>query len=230
AFATALEQASKGRNVEAPVSNRSFPSVTSPTLPATPLLPLDPVQEYDEQEVANLITAATLADVSDASHPVATSGNSAAEVRQKSEIQRPWNVPFLRNAYFTGRADLLNKLHELLSVVPTQIRALAGLGGIGKTQLAIEYAYRYQEVYSAVFWVRASSREMLVADFIALAHLLQLPGREAQDQMSIVGEVKSWLTQHMGWLLILDNVDDLSLLTGFLPTNSEGHILMTTRA
>jgi tetratricopeptide (TPR) repeat protein len=48
--------------------------------------------------------------------------------------------------------------------------------------------------------------------------------------MSIVSEVKSWLMQHMGWLLILDNVDDLSLVTGFLPTNSEGRILMTTRA
>jgi hypothetical protein len=52
--------------------------------------------------------------------------------------------------------------------------------------------------------VRASSREMVVADFIALAHLLQLPGRESHDQMSIVGEVKSWLMLHMEWLLILD--------------------------
>ena len=230
AFATALEQASKGRHSETPASNRSFPSGTSPTLPATPLAPFDSVQELDEQEVAQLTAAVTLAGVSDAYITVAASESNVTEVKQKSETKRPWNIPFLRNAYFTGRGDLLSKLHGQLSTAPSQIRALTGLGGIGKTQLAIEYAYRYQGAYSAVFWVRASSREMLAADFIALAHLLQLPGREAQDQMSIVGEVKSWLMQQAGWLLILDNVDDLSLVTGFLPTNSEGHILITTRA
>jgi serine/threonine protein kinase len=52
AFATALEQASKGRQSETPASNRSFPSSTSPTLPATPLASLDPVQELDEQDIA----------------------------------------------------------------------------------------------------------------------------------------------------------------------------------
>ena len=230
AFETALEQASKGRYSETPASDRSFPAGTSPTLPATPLALFDPAQELDEQEVAQLMAAATHVDVSDAYIAMAANKSNVTEVKQKSETKRPWNVPFLRNPYFTGRENLLSKLHELLSAAPTRIRALAGLGGIGKTQLAIEYAYRYQQAYSAVFWVRASSREMLVADFIALAHLLQLPGRESPDQMSIVGEVKSWLMQHMEWLLILDNVEDLSLVTGFLPTNSEGRILMTTRA
>ncbi len=202
AFAAALEQASKGIKVEILTSDRTFPSATEFTLPATPSQPLDPAQGLDEQ----------------------------TEVKQTSGTRGTWNVPFLRNAYFTGREDLLSKLHELLYAAPAQIRALTGLGGIGKTQLAIEYAYRYRGAYSAVFWVRASSRETLVADFIALADLLQLPGREAHEQMTIVGEVKSWLTQQTGWLLILDNVDDLSLLTSFLPTSSEGHILLTTRA
>ncbi len=235
AFASALEHASKGRHIEKldperDTSSSYIPAGTSPTLPATPSLSLDPPRGLEGQEAVELSTAATIEGVVDAFNPGTVSASSPTQVTQTSETRRPWNVPFLRNPYFTGREDLLNKLHDLLSAVPTQIRALTGLGGIGKTQLAIEYAYRYQRVYSAIFWVRASSRETLVADFIAIAHLLQLPGREAHEQMSVVGEVKSWLMQQVGWLLILDNVDDLSLLTGFLPTNSEGHILITTRA
>ena len=66
-FATALEQASKGRNVETSASDRSFPSVTGSTLPAIPLQPLDPAQGLDEQEALQLITAATIVDVSSAS-------------------------------------------------------------------------------------------------------------------------------------------------------------------
>jgi tetratricopeptide (TPR) repeat protein len=107
---------------------------------------------------------------------------------------------------------------------------LSGLGGIGKTQTAIEYAYRYREEYAAVFWARADSRETLVSDYVALARLLGLPGQDAAEQMQVVVAVKRWLEQHAGWLLILDNADELSLLGDFLPTESKGFLLLTTRA
>lgn len=148
--------------------------------------------------------------------------------------ERPWNVPFNRNLLFTGRMRLLENLHEHLnrnrSVALNQPQALTGLGGIGKTQTAVEYAYRYRDAYQAVFWVRAASRETLIADFVSLARLLALPGQDSQDQMLIVATVKHWLERQKGWLLILDNADDLQLAKSFLPTEGTGHILLTTRA
>lgn len=103
----------------------------------------------------------------------------------------------------------------MTSSTRTGVRPLhnTGLGGIGKTQTALEYAYRSRDTYDAVFWVRAAGRETLIADFVALAHLLDLPGRVASDQMLVVAAVKRWLEQHEGWLLILDNADELHLLT-----------------
>jgi tetratricopeptide (TPR) repeat protein len=156
------------------------------------------------------------------------------QAEPKVQVERLWNVPFARNPFFTGRSQLLVHLHERLhSPQQTALNhtvALSGMGGIGKTQIAVEYAYRYREEYLAVFWVHADSREALVADFITLARLLALTVQDAQDQMLIVAAVKSWMEQHEGWLLVLNNADDLSLLTNFLPSGGKGHILLTTRS
>ena len=74
-----------------------------------------------------------------------------------------WNVPYRRNPFFTGRENILNHLNAVLqnskTAALTQAQAISGLGGIGKTQIAIEYAYRYRDQYKAILWVNASSRE-----------------------------------------------------------------------
>lgn len=151
---------------------------------------------------------------------------------QKSNI---WNVPYLRNPYFTGREQLLQRLHKALAadnvVDASQIRAISGLGGIGKTQTAIEYAYRYAKEYEAVLWVRADSHETLSSDFSDLAVLLNLQEKEEARPLNIVmAAVKRWLQEHGPWLLIFDNADDPTVLD-FLPRQPGGAaILLTTRS
>lgn len=74
-----------------------------------------------------------------------------------------WNIPFARNPFFTGREEQLTQIREQLnrsrSTAIGQLQAISGLGGIGKTQLAIEYAYRHRQAYQAVLWVSADTLE-----------------------------------------------------------------------
>jgi tetratricopeptide (TPR) repeat protein/transcriptional regulator with XRE-family HTH domain len=145
-----------------------------------------------------------------------------------------WHVPYQRNPLFTGREELLTRLHDLLNkntaVALTQTHALCGLGGIGKTQTVLEYAYRYRDEYQAVLWVKADTREHLLSDFLSLAAILNLPEQAAPDQTIIMAAIQQWMQHQMGWLLILDNADDLTLVRDFLPPGYRGHILLTTRA
>jgi tetratricopeptide (TPR) repeat protein len=156
-----------------------------------------------------------------------------------------WNIPYPRNTFFLGRDELLARLHAQLQTGQTTAlsqppqtgqvlahspHAISGLGGIGKTQLASEYAYRYSHDYEAVLWARAETREELTASYSALATLLKLPEQHAGDQEITIAAVKAWLHTHQKWLLILDNADDVTLLPAFLPPHPGGHILLTTRA
>jgi hypothetical protein len=147
---------------------------------------------------------------------------------------RIWNIPFARNPFFTGREELLERLHTQLhtpqAAAVSQPQAISGLGGIGKTQLVIEYAYRYGQEYQAVLWTQADTTEALNASYAGIAELLQLPQKDAQEQEMIVQAVKGWLGRTTDWLLILDNADDLSLVQPFLPTVYPGHLVLTTRA
>lgn len=146
---------------------------------------------------------------------------------------RVWTVPITRNPFFTGRETLLALLHERLSTARmaalTQAQALYGLGGIGKTQSAAEYAFRYRKEYAHVFWMRAATRETLATDFVKLAQMLDLPEKDGQDQPHIVAAVKDWLAANDSWLLIMDNADELPLAQEFLPSGHQGYVLFTTR-
>jgi tetratricopeptide (TPR) repeat protein/transcriptional regulator with XRE-family HTH domain len=146
-----------------------------------------------------------------------------------------WHLPHHRNPLFTGRDDLLDCLHCALNgggpVALARMYALSGLGGIGKTQTTIEYAYRYADAYQAIFWVRAESRAALLSDMVALAETLHLIAEEEepQKQHSAITAIRRWLQDHSGWLLILDNLEDLSLLREVLPGRISGHVVLTTR-
>ena len=93
-----------------------------------------------------------------------------------TEVSPYWNVPYQRNPFFTGREEFLHMLHEQLNqkhkMALTQSWAISGLGGIGKTQIALEYAYQYRHDYRSVFWLSAASRETLLAGFMSIAETL----------------------------------------------------------
>lgn len=145
-----------------------------------------------------------------------------------------WNIPYPRNPFFIGRDELLAQLHQQLhsgqATALSQPQAISGLGGIGKTQLAVEYAFQYRHDYQTVLWTLADSRESFVLGYIAIAKLLNLPEKEAQEQARVIEAVKTWLQMHRDWLLILDNADEPDLVLPFLPPVLGGHLLLTTRA
>ena len=144
-----------------------------------------------------------------------------------------WNVPYRRNPFFTGREAVLSSLDTLFhgngTAAVTQIQAISGLGGIGKTQIAIEYAYRYHRHYQSTLWFTASSYETLNNDLTTFVTLLHLVEQKEPDRHVVVAAVKRWLITHEHWLLILDNVSDFKMILDILPTQGTGNILITTR-
>ncbi|NJO81000.1 MAG: tetratricopeptide repeat protein [Cyanobacteria bacterium RM1_2_2] len=128
------------------------------------------------------------------------------------------------------------QIHETLGQTGTaainQAKAISGLGGVGKTQTAIEYAYRYfydQPTYEWVFWVNASDLT-LAASFGSIATDLALPNHETQKLDEKIAAVSHWLETHDRWLLIFDNLDNPKSLQPFRPNNPKGRILITSRA
>jgi hypothetical protein len=109
------------------------------------------------------------------------------------------------------------------------VQALSGIGGIGKTQTAQEYAYQHRGSYKTILWGKVATREILIADFAAIAELLDLPEKSNKNQSETVKVVRKWLDDNDRWLLILGNTDDL-VVREFIPVVGEGHSLLTTRA
>ncbi len=144
-----------------------------------------------------------------------------------------WNIPYQRNPFFTGRDCVLSQLHDILrhkhNATFSQSCTVSGLGGIGKTQTVIKYAYRYANDYSAVFWIAGQTYEGIVSSFVAIANMLNLPGRQIQEQSHVVEAVLRWLNNHNQWLLIFDNVEDIALVKSFLPAARCGSLLFTSR-
>lgn len=157
-----------------------------------------------------------------------------------------WNVPYSRNPHFTGRNELLDRLSRQLTpseqndtsktrrAALTQPQAIKGLGGIGKTQIAAEYAYRSRDLdrYVHTLWINATTEEAIMTSFLEVAELLpSFSAKGEADQQKLVEAVNGWLAQcEQRWLLIFDNADDLSLVRKVLPQQGNGSILLTTRS
>jgi serine/threonine protein kinase/tetratricopeptide (TPR) repeat protein len=137
-------------------------------------------------------------------------------------------VPIHRNPNFTGRESLLSRIRAELQRVGGVV-ALRGVGGVGKSQLALEYAYRHRGAYELVAWLRAEKPETLADDYAAMAPTLGLREGAAPDQRARIEAVRSWLERHRAWLLVFDNAQSPDAIRRFLPRESHGHVLVTSR-
>jgi tetratricopeptide (TPR) repeat protein len=158
-----------------------------------------------------------------------------------SKRRKPQNLPFLSlGSLFKGRDQYLLELHQTLSkrrnghAAPVAIQALHGLGGVGKTRTAIEYAWTYFAEYSALFYVFADSPANLRSHLAALSGpgVLNLPEANQEKEEIRLGVVLRWLQERSGWLLILDNVDTpeaAAAVEQVLPQLRNGSVLITSR-
>jgi hypothetical protein len=142
-----------------------------------------------------------------------------------------WNIPHNRNLKFTGRENFLADLHKTLTSgkPPALAQAIVGQAGVGKTQIALEYAYRHavdKKDYEFVWWLRA---EALATDYTNLARMLKLSEKEVSDQNAIIKSVQQWLRKKKKWLLIFDNVRNQAEVRNYLPRAGTGHVLITSQ-
>ncbi|KAE8390429.1 hypothetical protein BDV23DRAFT_183530 [Aspergillus alliaceus] len=152
-----------------------------------------------------------------------------------------WMIPFRRNSQFVGREEEITSIERLIMQRegPGKI-AICGLGGVGKTQIALELAYRtrFRDPECSIFWIPCTSYESVEQAYINISLKLGImDGKPAVAKE----QVKAYLSQEDAgkWLLIFDNADNMDMwiqttagalvLTDFLPQSEQGHVLFTTR-
>ncbi|MDN3297949.1 FxSxx-COOH system tetratricopeptide repeat protein [Streptomyces ficellus] len=148
-------------------------------------------------------------------------------LRFPDDLPPVWNVP-RRNRGFTGRRESLERLHAMLTARSdgTSIVAVHGPAGVGKTQLAMEYAHRYAGEYDIVWWVRAATSTTARENLAALAGRLRVG--DGDELGPLIDAVHAALrTTGKRWLLVLDGAEDHERLAGLLP-DGPGHVLITS--
>ncbi|MFF9865555.1 FxSxx-COOH system tetratricopeptide repeat protein [Streptomyces sp. NPDC013953] len=146
-------------------------------------------------------------------------------------VPKIWNAP-PRNPGFTGRSVVLERMRDQLggglAVVLPQPQTLYGLGGVGKTQVALEYVHRFMADYDLVWWISAEQTDDVIASLAELAVRLGAQGGEdmAAASQEAIDLLRRGVPSHR-WLLVFDNADDPDALKRFFPTG--GHILVTSR-
>jgi hypothetical protein len=159
--------------------------------------------------------------------PGASRKLEGAGPRLPGTLPRVWNLP-ARNPGFTGRDGMLVTVRDRLLAQDTAVvQAFQGMGGVGKTQLAAEYAYRFAGTYDLAWWIDAEQPGLIGDQFAALGLALGClqPGAAAEAvRVAVLGELR----ERGRWLLVFDNAGNRADITGWLPGGG-GHVLITSR-
>ena len=212
-------------------------------------LPESPGAMSDEKSKASQVSG-TL------SHTKATSGEveppfgfktAKAKCCVASQSEALWIVPFQRNPWFVGRTSEVAQVDAMLSSETRCERvAIVGLGGVGKTQIALEFAYQLRERQPncSVFWIPVTNVESMLEAYLEISQQMQIPNIE-KERADVQKLVQRRLSQECSgrWLLVFDNADDINIWTDkadntagsnhridYLPKSKHGSILFTTRS
>ncbi|KAL9029146.1 MAG: hypothetical protein Q9196_002582 [Gyalolechia fulgens] len=161
-----------------------------------------------------------------------TPGSAPSKIIQKKRM-----VDAPRNPLFTGRDNMLSEMYDHIKPLAKDSKShlrscvLFGLGGMGKTQIANEYFYRYQEHYDYMFSVQAEEGSELAEKYGAIALIIEGEVRQGPvDQRQNIKNAKDWLSNtDASWLLVFDNVRDMKSIERYIPASDTGSIIITTQ-
>ncbi len=225
----------RGASVRVSHADTIVPVTDRIDLRSEPARPLTPVRDSPANDAAPLREAAATDTSAATTHsgPLTEFVPVTPRERHADDAPPVWgNVP-PRNPNFTGRKELLDRLGERLvaggttAVLPA---ALHGMGGIGKTQMAVEYIYRHLPDYDIIWWIQAAQQAQIRAGLTELAQRLRLPGSsEANTAVPAVQEALRIGQPYRRWLLVFDSAESPEMVRPFFPTNGPGEILITSR-
>src|SRR5579859_578179 len=156
-------------------------------------------------------------------------------------------MPYERNHFFVGRDFFLKELCDTFQINSRRASqhhgrvAIFGLGGIGKTQIALEFVYRFQTSYRRIYWISAATQESLLDGYEKIGKRANVPIVPDSKPVAVAEQVLLWLRKTPNWLLVVDNLDDIDILSTrnlgdpniinlLLPEPGPGqHTLITTR-
>ncbi|MDX3239212.1 FxSxx-COOH system tetratricopeptide repeat protein [Streptomyces sp. ME03-5709C] len=197
--------------------------------PGPPLAQRSPVSlvRLDDAAAATTLLRALGRDEADLNPTAMASGPRYPVGDPKVSNLRP------RNTFFTGRSTVLDRLRDRLGggnpAVQPFPQTLHGLGGVGKTQVALEYAHRFKADYDLVWWIEAEQEDRIAPSLAELARRLELRvGDSVSEAAEAAREELATGTRFPRWLLVFDNVDDPERVRRFFP-GGRGHVVVTAR-